>query len=43
MNTAPISFMRTMKPCMPTYYPTEVRQQSVGKENRAPIKHSSCS
>ncbi|CAD8083317.1 unnamed protein product [Paramecium sonneborni] len=43
MNQGPINYTRTMKPVVPTYYPSEIRQQSVGKENRAPIKHNSCS
>ncbi|CAD8072906.1 unnamed protein product [Paramecium sonneborni] len=43
MNSGPINYTRTMKPVVPTYYPSEIRQQSVGKENRAPIKHNSCS
>ncbi|CAD8069877.1 unnamed protein product [Paramecium primaurelia] len=43
MNSGPINYTRTMKPVVPTYYPSEIRQQSVGKENRQPIKHNSCS
>ncbi|CAD8162971.1 unnamed protein product [Paramecium pentaurelia] len=43
MNSGPINYARTMKPVVPTYYPSEIRQQSVGKENRAPMKHNSCS
>ncbi|CAD8063473.1 unnamed protein product [Paramecium primaurelia] len=43
MNSGPINYARTMKPIVPTYYPSEIRQQSVGKENRAPMKHNSCS
>ncbi|CAD8167297.1 unnamed protein product [Paramecium octaurelia] len=43
MNSGPINYARTMKPVVPTYYPSEIRQQSVGKENRGPVKHNSCS